>query len=79
MGIGKRERGGPARTAVDNGLHRHEIEADVLEIWIGVSRLMARLTQSERPPARRKARQRRMRVPAPKPPGPKPPAARAIP
>jgi len=33
---------------------RREIEADVLEIWIGVSRLMARLTESE-PAAKRPA------------------------
>lgn len=82
MGIGKSETGGRAKTAAANEWPRHEIEADVLEIWIGVSRLMARLSEPARAPARRKERRRRMLVSAHKPAALKPPAsrsARAIP
>lgn len=51
----KREKGEAFRGAV---LPRQEVEADALEIWIVASRLLGRLTESSRPPIRRKTRPR---------------------
>ena len=42
--------------AIEGIVRRQEIEADVLEIWIVASRLLGRLAEPRRPPARRKAR-----------------------
>ncbi|KQY97819.1 hypothetical protein ASD45_17580 [Pseudolabrys sp. Root1462] len=77
MRVAKREKSGPVTSAVDGGLNRPEIEADVFEIWIGVSRLMARLTEPSRPRVRHKTRPRRALAAASKPPAPR--SGRVIP
>lgn len=59
MRVRKRKTNGPSGGNGSDSRERREIEADVLEIWIGVSRLMARLTEAEpviKRPARRSVR-----------------------
>ena len=58
MRVGKREKARAEAGSGTGNLRRREIEADVLEIWIGVSRLMARLTDADPPPVRGKSRPR---------------------
>lgn len=55
MRVSKGKENRPSGGDGSDSQQRREIEADVLEIWIGVSRLMARLTESE-PVAKRSAR-----------------------
>jgi len=58
MRVGKRNKARPDAGSGTGHLRHREIEADVLEIWIGVSRLMARLTETDPPPVRGKSRPR---------------------
>jgi hypothetical protein len=49
MRAGRKKPFGPSTNGAGDRLLRDEIEADVLELWIGVSRLMARLNEPDRP------------------------------
>lgn len=58
MRVYKRDKKKISVPAVDGAVRRHEVESDVLEIWIVASRLLGRLTDSSRPLLGRKAQRR---------------------
>jgi hypothetical protein len=48
MGERKRKSTQPAADDLIVGLRRQEIEADAFELWLGISRLLARVTTPDR-------------------------------
>ncbi|MDO8879133.1 MAG: hypothetical protein Q8M24_19000 [Pseudolabrys sp.] len=47
----KRKSIGPAADDLIHGIRRQEIEGDVFELWIVISRLMAKVVSPDRKPA----------------------------
>ncbi len=48
MGERSRKTTKPARDDVIDDIRRQEIEADAFELWLGISRLLARVTTPDR-------------------------------